>query len=145
MREHLFFQFWDTQKKQINFITKSFFITNHYSQKSFQKLLLVCCCIRRIDSTKAVVQTCSITQNASNFIEKETLAQFFSRKFFEIFKNTFFYRTLPVTASAYMCSVKSCCIKFHKSRRKIPVIKSCLLQICRCWLSTQKGCIRPCQ
>ena len=30
-----------------------------------------------------------------NFIEKGTLAQMFSCKFFEIFKNTFFHRTSP--------------------------------------------------
>ena len=33
------------------------------------------------------------------FIKKETLAQVFSSEFREIFKNTFLYRTLPVTAS----------------------------------------------
>ena len=33
------------------------------------------------------------------FINKETLAQVFSYEFCEIFKNTFFYRTLPVDAS----------------------------------------------
>ena len=35
---------------------------------------------------------------ACNFIKKETLAQVFSCEFFEISKNTFFYRTPPVTA-----------------------------------------------
>ena len=35
---------------------------------------------------------------ACNFIKKETLAQVFSFEFCEILKNTFSYRTLPVTA-----------------------------------------------
>ena len=34
-----------------------------------------------------------------NFIEKETLPQVFSYKFWEISKNIFFYRTPPVAAS----------------------------------------------
>ena len=33
--------------------------------------------------------------------KKETLAQVFSCEFYEISKNTFFYRTLPVAASEY--------------------------------------------
>ena len=36
---------------------------------------------------------------ACNFIQKETLAQVFSCEFYEISKNTFFYRTPPVAAS----------------------------------------------
>ena len=36
---------------------------------------------------------------AYNFIKKETLTQVFSCEFFEIFKNTFFYRTPSVAAS----------------------------------------------
>ena len=36
---------------------------------------------------------------ACNFIKKETLAQVFSFEFYEIFKNTFFYRTPLVAAS----------------------------------------------
>ena len=35
---------------------------------------------------------------ACNFIKKETLAQLFSCEFWEIFKNTFFNRTLPMAA-----------------------------------------------
>ena len=34
-----------------------------------------------------------------NFVEKETLAQVFSWEFYEISKNTFFYRTPSVAAS----------------------------------------------
>ena len=34
-----------------------------------------------------------------NFIKKETLAQVFSCEFYEISKNTFFYRKTPVAAS----------------------------------------------
>ena len=40
---------------------------------------------------------------AYNFIKKETLAQVFSCEFCEISKNTFFYRTSLVAASA-LCS-----------------------------------------
>ena len=36
----------------------------------------------------------------NGFIKKETLAQVFSCEFWEIFKNTFSYRTNPVAASA---------------------------------------------
>ena len=36
---------------------------------------------------------------ASNFINKETVAQVFSSEFCEIFKNTFSYRTILVAAS----------------------------------------------
>ena len=35
---------------------------------------------------------------SSNFIKRESQAQVFSCEFCEIFKNTFFYRTLPVAA-----------------------------------------------
>ena len=39
--------------------------------------------------------------NKKYFIKKESLAQVFSCKFYEIAKNTFFYRTPPVTASTH--------------------------------------------
>ena len=42
---------------------------------------------------------CKKECEACNFIKKETPAQVFSCEFCEIFKNTFFYRTPPVTAS----------------------------------------------
>ena len=38
--------------------------------------------------------------SACSCIKKETLAQVFSCEFYEIFLNTFLYRTLPVAASA---------------------------------------------
>ena len=38
----------------------------------------------------------------ANFIKKETLAQMFSCEFYEIFKNTFFYRTPLVAASKFV-------------------------------------------
>ena len=38
---------------------------------------------------------------ACSFIKKETLAQAFSCKFCEIFKNTFFYRTPPAASGYY--------------------------------------------
>ena len=44
---------------------------------------------------------------AYNYIKKETLAQVFSCKFYEISKNTFFYRTPLVAAS-----VRSIFMKF---------------------------------
>ena len=40
--------------------------------------------------------------SACNFIEKETLAQVFSCEFCDIPKNTFFYRTPPLAASAFI-------------------------------------------
>ena len=40
-----------------------------------------------------------IKLQACNFVKKETLTQMSSCQFCEIFKNTFFYRTSPVTAS----------------------------------------------
>ena len=42
----------------------------------------------------------SLQPQACNFIKIETLVQVFSREFCEISKNTFFYRTPPVAASA---------------------------------------------
>ena len=41
-----------------------------------------------------------------NLINKETLARVFSCEYCEIFKNTFFYRTPSVAASASKCSVE---------------------------------------
>ena len=41
----------------------------------------------------------NLQAEACNFIEKETLEEVFSRKFCEISKNTFSYRTPPVAAS----------------------------------------------
>ena len=41
----------------------------------------------------------SFFTKACNFIKKETLAQVFSREFYEISKSTFFYRTPPLAAS----------------------------------------------
>ena len=64
--------------------------------------------------TQSDVQKCSVkkvflevSQNSQedtwgcNFIKKETLAQVFSCEFCKISKNTFLYRTPPVTASSY--------------------------------------------
>ena len=57
---------------------------------------------------QAVARGCSlkpvfveILENSqeSNFIKKEAVAQVFSCKFYEIFKNTFYYRTPLVAAS----------------------------------------------
>ena len=39
---------------------------------------------------------------ACNYIKKETLAKVFSRKFCEVFKNTFFHRVPPVAASEFV-------------------------------------------
>ena len=43
--------------------------------------------------------------SACNFIKKDTLVQVFSREVWEISKNTFSYRTSPVTASKYSMSL----------------------------------------
>ena len=45
---------------------------------------------------------------ACNFIKKETLAQIFSRKFCEISKNTFSYKTHPMAASISNLSSIGC-------------------------------------
>ena len=47
----------------------------------------------------------SLQPQTCNFIKRETLVQVFSREFCEISKNTFFYRTPPVAASASHQSV----------------------------------------
>ena len=47
-----------------------------------------------------------VAGNACNFIQKETLAQVFSCEVCEISKNTFFYRTTLVVASAYFKNLK---------------------------------------
>ena len=46
----------------------------------------------------------NLSEQASNFIIKETLLQVFSSEFCEISKNTFFYRTPPVAASVIIGS-----------------------------------------
>ena len=56
---------------------------------------------------ETLAQTCNFIEKealaqACNFIKKETLAQVFSRKFCEISKNTFSYRTALVAASGYL-------------------------------------------
>ena len=56
-----------------------------------------------------------MTRGACNFIKKETLAQVFSCEFFEIFKNTFFYRTSPVAASVRKTVVIKIVVNFPKS------------------------------
>ena len=42
---------------------------------------------------------------ACNFIKKETLAQVFSCEFYEIYKNTFYYRTPLVAASGVLINL----------------------------------------
>ena len=49
--------------------------------------------------TKAVVRRFSVKKACKLYLKK-TLVQVFSCEFCEIFKRTFFYGTLPVTASA---------------------------------------------
>ena len=49
-------------------------------------------------------KTPSPESQACNFIKKESLAQVFSCKFYEISKDTFFYRTSPVAAPANLKS-----------------------------------------
>ena len=43
-----------------------------------------------------------VQASSCNFIKKETLAQVLSCQFCKISKNTFSYRTLPVTASSFL-------------------------------------------
>ena len=50
----------------------------------------------------------SLRPKACNFIKKETLAQVFSCEFYEISKNTFFYRTPLVAASAVKLLFEVC-------------------------------------
>ena len=50
----------------------------------------------------------SCRPKACNFIKKETLAEVFSCEFYEISKNTFFYRTPLVTASAVKLLFEVC-------------------------------------
>ena len=50
---------------------------------------------------------------ACNFIKKETLAQVFSCEFCETSRNTFCYRTPPVTASV-CCRRKAAAVKIEK-------------------------------
>ena len=49
--------------------------------------------------TESRITTISSDMRICNFIEKETLAQVFSREFCEIFQNTFFTEHLLTTAS----------------------------------------------
>ena len=60
-------------------------------------------CLSKFSVTKGFLASFLLTKlllpQASNFIKKETLAQVFSCKCWEISKNTFFYRTPPVAAS----------------------------------------------
>ena len=49
-------------------------------------------------ATEAVVRRCFMKKGACNFIKNKTLAQVFSCEFFDISKNTFFYRTPLVAA-----------------------------------------------
>ena len=62
---------------------------------------------------------------ACNFIKKESLAQVLPCEFFEISKNTFFYRTPPVAVSKCLTSSA----KFNEivfDRCKSPVMPFCL-------------------
>ena len=45
-----------------------------------------------------------VAGGAYNFIKREILAQVFSREFYEIFKNTFFYKRPPVAAFEKLCA-----------------------------------------
>ena len=67
---------------------------------------------------EAVAQTCSVKNlQACNFINKETLAQVFSYEFCEISKNTFFYRTPLVAASAM--KIIFCMVKLWKDAKNV--------------------------
>ena len=87
----------------------------------------------------------------ATFLEKESLIQVFSHGFCEMSKNSFFYRTPPVAASAsctqYLCqyflnfqrlqqlpeNLKTCfflndCLKFNQSNKKIANLLTNLLR-----------------
>ena len=59
-----------------------------------------------------------IKPQACNFIKKETLAQVFSCEFREIFKNTYFYRILPVAASV---EINTFCQELKYDRMLLPL------------------------
>ena len=54
---------------------------------------------------------------ACNFIKKETLAQVFSCKFCEIYKNTFSYRT-PLVAASGLISLEAINLKITKQNNE---------------------------
>ena len=61
-----------------------------------------------------------VAGGACNFIKKETLTQVFSCEFCKISKNTFFYRTPPVAASAVFGQyVRKLDIKFSRQDNKV--------------------------
>ena len=71
-----------------------------------ERLILLCQSIletRRIThlhgSAHFTIPLIKLQAEAYNFIKKETLAQVFSSEFWEIFKNSFFYRKPSVAAS----------------------------------------------
>ena len=66
---------------------------------SYSKTSLTLKLISHINSSLLSIKT-SEEAVACNFIKKETLAQAFSCEFYEISKNTFFYRTPLLAASA---------------------------------------------
>ena len=49
-----------------------------------------------------------VTGQAYNFIKKEILAQVFSCEFYEISKNIYFYKTIPVAASVHWKWISNC-------------------------------------
>ena len=78
-----------------------------------------------IRRSQAVAQRCSVKNaEACNCIKKETPAQVFSCEFYDIFKNTFFYRATQVAASD-RCSIKRFTAWFYWNKklrhRRFPV------------------------
>ena len=73
---------------------------NFSMKKFYQKnTFLTAEAVVRRCSKKGVLRNFSNRPQACNFIKKDSLAQVFSCQFFEISKNTFFYRIPPVAAS----------------------------------------------
>ena len=85
----------------INSSWKSFSIIEAVAQRcSIKKVFLEVSQNSQKNTCARVSFLIKLLASAYNFIKKETPAQVFSCEFGEIFKNTSFYRTLPVAASS---------------------------------------------
>ena len=60
-----------------------------------------------------------VAGQACRLIKKETLVQVFSCEFCEVSKNTFSYRTPPLTASAWRGSVKKVILEISQNSEEI--------------------------
>ena len=67
-----------------------------------------------------------VAGQACHFIKKETLVQVFSCEFCEVSKNTFSYRTPPLTASAWRGSVKKVILEISQNSEEILFVNKSL-------------------